>query len=85
MDISSLRIPTLNIPGTKLFSGFSFPPNFSNSTWFIIVFVLGMFLLSCMSNRCSAPIIDTFEDPINQFEHTHFDGPMPCSGCGSGN
>jgi hypothetical protein len=71
----------------KLFSEFTFPPDFSNRTWFIIVFVLGMFLLSCMSNRCdiTGPIVDQFEDPVNLFEHTHFDGPMPSSGCGSGN
>lgn len=83
MDIRSLNIPSIHIPGTKLFSGFKFPPNFSNSTWFIIVFVLGMFLLSCMSNRCS-PSTEYFEDPINQFQHTHFDGPMNANGCGSG-
>lgn len=82
MDIPSVRIPTINIPGTKLFSGFSFPPNFSNTTWFIIVFVLGMFLLSCMSNRCGP--MEYFEDPLNRFEHVHYDGPMPPSGCGHG-
>jgi len=83
MDISSLKIPSITIPGTKLFSSFTFPPNLSSSTWFIIVFVLGMFLLSCMSNRCEH-IVDGFEDPINLYEHTHFDGPMPRNGCGSG-
>lgn len=82
MDIPSLNIPSIRIPGTKLFSGFSIPPNFSNSTWFIIVFVLGMFLLSCMSNRCEST--EYFEDPLNRFEHVHYDGKMPCSGCGSG-
>lgn len=57
----------MDIPTVKLFSGFSFPPNFSNSTWFIIVFVLGMFLLSCMSNRR-----EMFEDPIVRYKNVHF-------------
>lgn len=69
MSIPSINIPSINIPGRKLFSGFQF----TTRTWMIIIFVLGMFLLSCMSNRCTPS--ETFEDPINRFEHTHFDGP----------
>lgn len=70
MDIPSVRLPTINIPGLRILSGFSFPPQLSNTTWFIIVFALGMFLASCMSNRCG----EGFEDPINRFEHVHFEG-----------
>lgn len=87
MDIPSINIPSINIPRLKVFSGFSFPPKFSNTTWFIIVFVLGMLLLSCMGNRCESverfdPMLaEYFEDPINRYEHVHFDGSrVSCDG-----
>ena len=62
----SINIPSINIPRFKIFSGFSFPPNFTNTTWTMIVFIIGMFLLSCMSNRCIT--IDNFENNGKTFE-----------------
>ena len=70
--------PIVNVDST----GFSFIPNLSNTTWLIIVLVLGLFLLSCMTNRCresflgysqvprcNTKVYESFQDPINRFSH----------------
>lgn len=62
----------------------SYIPNFANTTWAIIVLILGLFLLSCMTTRCRESFLgyshyprlgcpnkvyESFEDPINRFSH----------------